>query len=128
VTYLIEYLGEFDFIFETFLDYESGDQMGSFAAKKPPSKISCLGTFKWTAAADGKESVSPLPPPTYALNVNFHLGKKYKKGKRKTGRNVKEKGRKKEEYARTEVHCKAEDSLNPNPSGWAAIWLPNKMA
>jgi hypothetical protein len=46
VPYLIEYLGEFEFIFETILDYESGDQMGSFDAKKPPSKISCLGTFK----------------------------------------------------------------------------------
>ncbi len=44
-TYLIEYLGEFEFIFKTILDYESGDQMGSFDAKKPPSKISCLGTF-----------------------------------------------------------------------------------
>ncbi len=46
MTYLIEYLGEFEFIFETILDYESGDQMGSFDTKKPPSKISCLGTFK----------------------------------------------------------------------------------
>ncbi len=46
MTYLIEYLGEFEFIFEIILDYESGDQMGSFDAKKPPSKISCLGTFK----------------------------------------------------------------------------------
>ncbi len=46
VTYLIECLGEFEFIFETILDYESGDQMGSFHAKNPPSKISCLGTFK----------------------------------------------------------------------------------
>ncbi len=34
VTYLIEYLGEFEFIFETILDYESGDQMGTFYAKK----------------------------------------------------------------------------------------------
>jgi hypothetical protein len=33
VTYLIEYLGEFEFIFKTILDYESGDQMGSFDAK-----------------------------------------------------------------------------------------------
>jgi hypothetical protein len=39
-------MGEFEIIFETILDYESGDQMGSFDAKKPPSKISCLGTFK----------------------------------------------------------------------------------
>ncbi len=48
VTYLIEYRGQFKFIFETILDYESGDQMGSFDAKKTPSKISCLGTFKAT--------------------------------------------------------------------------------
>jgi hypothetical protein len=33
VTYLIEYLGKFEFIFKTSLDYESGDQMGSFEAK-----------------------------------------------------------------------------------------------
>jgi hypothetical protein len=46
VTYLIEYPGEFGFIFETILDYESGDQMGSFDTKKLPSKISCLGTFQ----------------------------------------------------------------------------------
>jgi hypothetical protein len=36
VTYLIEYLDEFKFIFETILDYESGDQIGSFDAKNPP--------------------------------------------------------------------------------------------
>ncbi len=45
VTYLIEYLGEFEFIFETILDYESGDQMGSFDETKQPSKMSWLGTF-----------------------------------------------------------------------------------
>jgi hypothetical protein len=33
VTYLIEYLDEFEFIFKTILDYESEDQMGSFDAK-----------------------------------------------------------------------------------------------
>ncbi len=34
MTYLIEYLAEFNFIFETILDYESGDQKGSsFDAK-----------------------------------------------------------------------------------------------
>jgi hypothetical protein len=48
VTYLIKYLGEFEFIFKIILGYESGDQMGSFDAIKPPSKISCLGTFKGT--------------------------------------------------------------------------------
>ncbi len=36
VTYLIKYLGKFELIFKTILDYESGDQMGSFDAKKPP--------------------------------------------------------------------------------------------
>ncbi len=36
VTYLIEYLGEFKFIVKTVLGYESGDQMGSFDANKPP--------------------------------------------------------------------------------------------
>jgi hypothetical protein len=46
VTYLIEY-GEFEFIFKTVLGYVSGDQMGSFEAKKMESKISRLGTFKW---------------------------------------------------------------------------------
>jgi hypothetical protein len=33
VTYLIEYLGKFEFIFETILDNKSGDQMGSFDKK-----------------------------------------------------------------------------------------------
>jgi hypothetical protein len=36
VTYLIEYLSELEFIFKTILDFESGDRMGSFDAKKPP--------------------------------------------------------------------------------------------
>jgi hypothetical protein len=34
VTYLIEYLGEFEFIFETILDNETGDQMSSSDEKK----------------------------------------------------------------------------------------------
>jgi hypothetical protein len=38
VTYLIENLGEFEFIFETILDFKSGDQMGSFDAKKRQRK------------------------------------------------------------------------------------------
>jgi hypothetical protein len=46
LTYLIEYLGEFEFIFETVLGYVSGDQMGYFEFKKTESKISRLGTFK----------------------------------------------------------------------------------
>ncbi len=46
LTYLIEYLGEFEFIFETVLGYVPGDQMGYFEFKKTKSKISRLGTFK----------------------------------------------------------------------------------
>ncbi len=34
VSYLIEYLSKFEFIFGTILHYESGDQMASFDAKK----------------------------------------------------------------------------------------------
>jgi hypothetical protein len=46
MTYLIEYLDEFEFIFKTVLGYVSGGQMGSFEAKETKSKISRLGTFK----------------------------------------------------------------------------------
>ncbi len=46
MTYLIEYLGEFKFIFETVLGYVSGDQMEYFEAKKKESKISCLGEVR----------------------------------------------------------------------------------
>jgi hypothetical protein len=42
VTYLIGYLGEFKFIFKTILD-ESGDQMGSFDAKKTAIENLMLG-------------------------------------------------------------------------------------
>ncbi len=38
MTYLIEYLGEFEFIFETVLGYVSGDRMGYFEAKKRSRK------------------------------------------------------------------------------------------
>ncbi len=38
MTYLIEYLGEFEFIFETVLGYVSGDQIGYFEAKKRSRK------------------------------------------------------------------------------------------
>ncbi len=43
VTYLIEYPGEFEFIFETILDCESGDLMGYFDAKKPHFENFMLG-------------------------------------------------------------------------------------
>jgi hypothetical protein len=40
VTYLIEYLGELELICKTVLGYVSGDQMGSFDAKKKQSRKS----------------------------------------------------------------------------------------
>jgi hypothetical protein len=43
VTYLIEYLGNFEFIFKTILDYESGNQMGSFDAEKTVIENIMLG-------------------------------------------------------------------------------------
>ncbi len=43
VTYLIEYLGEFEFLFLTILDYESRDQVSSFDAKKTAIKNLMLG-------------------------------------------------------------------------------------
>ncbi len=43
VTYVIEYLGKFEFVFETVLDYESGDQMGTFDAKKTDIENLMLG-------------------------------------------------------------------------------------
>ncbi len=52
MTYLIEYLVEFKFIFETVLGYVSGDQIGSFDAKKRSKKshawapLSNLGLHK----------------------------------------------------------------------------------
>ncbi len=46
MTFEFEYLGKFSFIFENFLDYETGSQMGSIDEKKLRSKISCKCTFK----------------------------------------------------------------------------------
>jgi hypothetical protein len=43
-TYLIEYLGEFEFIFQTVLGYVSGHYMSSFEEKQTKSKISCLSS------------------------------------------------------------------------------------
>ncbi len=43
VTYLIKYLRKFEFIFENILDYESGDQMGSFDPKNTTMKNLMLG-------------------------------------------------------------------------------------
>ncbi len=46
MTFEFEYLGEFTFKFENFLDPETGSQMGSIDEKKLRSKISCKCTFK----------------------------------------------------------------------------------
>ncbi len=52
MTYLIEYLGEFEFILKTVLGYVSGDQLGYFEGKKTESKISRLGTFKSSSQSE----------------------------------------------------------------------------
>jgi hypothetical protein len=43
VTYLIKYLGKLEIIFETVLDYESGEQMGTFDGKKTAIENLMLG-------------------------------------------------------------------------------------
>jgi hypothetical protein len=51
VTYLIEYLGEFKFIFETVLGYVSGDQMGYFEAKKRSGKSHAWAPLRFKPGA-----------------------------------------------------------------------------
>ncbi len=46
MTYLIEYLGEFEYIFETVLGYVSGDQMVYFEAKKRSRKSHAWAPLK----------------------------------------------------------------------------------
>jgi acyl-CoA-binding protein len=46
VSYLNEYLGEFELIFKTILDYESGDQMGSFDAKNRHQKFHAWASLR----------------------------------------------------------------------------------
>ena len=54
-----EYLGEFDFIFETNLWYYSGDQVGIFDFKNQRSKISCK-----LYLYDQRRRPPPAPAPT----------------------------------------------------------------
>ncbi len=82
MTYLIEYLGKFEFIFEAVLDYVSGGLMGSFEAKNTESKISCLGTFKcgpWSASprfwlGECRAPIKGLPPIVATSAVRVALG------------------------------------------------------
>jgi hypothetical protein len=46
VTYLIKYLGEFKFIFETIIDYESGDKMGFLMQKNRRRKSHAWAPLK----------------------------------------------------------------------------------
>jgi hypothetical protein len=46
VTYLIKYISELKFIFKTVLGYVSGDQMGSFEAKKQSRKSHAWAPLK----------------------------------------------------------------------------------
>jgi hypothetical protein len=49
--------------------------MGSFDAKKPPSKISCLGTFKGSPVEDSVRSSYYLFPLVYWVNRLRHVTK-----------------------------------------------------
>jgi hypothetical protein len=62
VTYLIEYLGEFEFIFEIILDNESGDQMGSFDEKKRLRKSHAWAPFRDSAAKKCAYTTQALNP------------------------------------------------------------------
>jgi hypothetical protein len=75
VTYLIEYLGEFEFIFETVLGYISGDQMGYFEAKKRSRK-----SHAWAPLKGQKREIFHLrffnqknPPWTLIHILSFFL-------------------------------------------------------
>ncbi len=57
MTYLIEYLGEFEFIFEIILAYESGDQMGSFDAKKSHAWAPLSNWYGWTTFCSNHTSL-----------------------------------------------------------------------
>jgi hypothetical protein len=63
VTYLIEYLCEFKFIFETILGYESGDQMGSFDAKIRHRKSQAWAPLIWKYHRLTQFSNRFSPPP-----------------------------------------------------------------
>ena len=63
MTFEFEYLGEFEFKFESILGKKSGDQEHSFYDKKRKSKISCKCTFK----AGGSVPHLPLEVPEVLL-------------------------------------------------------------
>jgi hypothetical protein len=56
-----EYIGEFETEFNTFLEYESGAQVGSIDRKKQRAKISCHCPFKYDTVPTSPSL--PLPPP-----------------------------------------------------------------
>jgi hypothetical protein len=74
VTYLIEYLGEFEFIFETILDHESRDHMGSFDAKKKRHKKS----HAWAPLKSGR--ISPYTRSCFKLRSLAELPTAVKDG------------------------------------------------
>jgi hypothetical protein len=60
VTYLIEYLGEFEFIFENVLGYVSGGQMDCLEAKKKKSKSHAWAPLRGGGAGPSEGDLHPL--------------------------------------------------------------------
>jgi hypothetical protein len=77
MTFEFEYLGEFTFKFEIFLDPETGSQMGLIDEKKLRSKISCKCTFK-----TGLLLFTPIPSMVKRSEktfISFHFEAKQSK-------------------------------------------------
>ncbi len=73
MTYLIEYRGELKFIFETVLGYVSGDQMGSFEAKKRSQKSHAWAPLRISGLIIFSKFLFRPPPPNLSLSNMDYL-------------------------------------------------------
>ncbi len=69
MTFEFEYLGEFTFKFENFLDPDTGSQMGSIDEKKLRSKILCKCTFKALWSYTFSKFWKSYTPPAARIRV-----------------------------------------------------------
>ncbi len=69
MTYLIKYLGEIEFIYETVLGYVSRDQMGSFEAKKQSRK-----SHAWAPLIDTESRLIDMESP-WEVRIKNLFGK-----------------------------------------------------
>ncbi len=70
VTYLIKYLGKFEFIFKTILDYESGEKTGSFDTKNRHRK-----SHAWAPLKEALRFQAMLSLNTYVYFFAYHINK-----------------------------------------------------